>query len=364
MASENRSAADYLTDRLVQDARTWSFFQAVEHIQRLYDGGNEVGSHLLPSDEKIFFSVDHRLGFPISDINRIELPLSPNTDHKSSNGPVPDFPSDIRLNGTSNAELAQPFQLEVAFLGLHGANSPLPSYYQETIARYDAEGSLLKGFFDFFHNRLIGLMHRTMRKYRYYVRYQPEAQDNFSQNMFCVFGLADREARDTSSINWARLLTFTGILASRNRSPQVVASVVAHAFFHEDVEVEEWIQRKVDIPLNQRSALGTQNFQLGENVVIGDRVPDIASKFNIYLKNLSFERFQDFLPSGKDHAALKQLIEFMLRDQHAYDIKLGLAPRQARPLDLSDSDEGHLGWSSFLGSGDAGQRDVLITARL
>lgn len=361
MASEDRQTADNLTDRLVHDARTWSFFQAVEHIQRTYDGGSEVGSHMLPGDEKIFFSVDHRLGFPISDINRIDLS---NPGHLKANGAVPNIPSDIHVNGSATGGLRQPFQLEVAFLGLHGANSPLPSYYQETIARYDAEGSLLKGFFDFFHNRLIGLMHRTMRKYRYYVRYQPEAKDGFSQNMFCVFGLADQEARDSSKINWARLLTFTGILASRNRSPQVVASVVAHAFFHEDVEVEEWIQRKVDIPANQLSALGKQNFQLGQDVVLGDRVPDLASKFNIYLKNLSFERFQDFLPSGKDHEPLKQLVEFMLRDQHAYDIKLGLAPRQARPLDLSDSDEGHLGWSSFLGSGDAGRRDVLITARL
>jgi type VI secretion system protein ImpH len=338
MASQDRSTADNLKSGLVKDARNWSFFQAVEHLQRAYDNGTEVGTHLEPSDEKILFSVDHRLGFPVSEINAI-----------TSSGSID--PSEKLL-------------FDVAFLGLHGSSSPLPSYYQETIARYDAEGSLLKGFFDFFHNRLISLMHRTMRKYRYYVRYRPEADDAYSQNMFCIFGLADQEARAQSPINWARLLTFAGILASRNRSPQVISSVVAHAFFHEDVHVEEWIQRKVDIPAEQRTSLGQQNAVLGQDVVIGDRVPDLASKFNIYLKNLSFERFQDFLPSGRDYKALRQLIEFMLRDQHAYDIKLGLAEGEARPLALTDKAEGHLGWSSFLGAGDAGRRDVLITARL
>ena len=364
MASEDRPAADHLTDLLVRDARAWSFFQAVEQTQRAFDDGTEVGTHLLPADEKIVFSVDNRLGFPVSDINGIVLEDA--------------LPVDAHADG--DEEEAHPnrgperFRMEVTFLGLHGAGSPLPSYYQETVARYDAEGSLLKGFFDFFHNRLVGLMHRTMRKYRYYVRYKPGARDDFSQAMFCLFGLADREARELSPINWARLLTFTGLLASRNRSPQVVSSVVAHAFFHPDVEVEEWIRRKVDIPAEQQFSLGRLNSVLGESAVIGERVPDIASKFNIYLKNLGFDRFQEFLPRGSSHEALKQLVEFMLRDQHAYDIKLGLAAGEAKPLCLHGREEispeevdgyrSHLGWSSFLGTGEASRRDVRVTGRL
>ncbi|MET3600453.1 type VI secretion system baseplate subunit TssG [Martelella mangrovi] len=364
MASEDRPAADHLTDLLVRDARAWSFFQAVEQTQRVYDDGTEVGTHLLPTDEKIVFGVDSRLGFPVSDINDIV---------REEKLPEDDRDVDDRDKAVPTNDLER-LRMEVTFLGLHGAGSPLPSYYQETIARYDAEGSLLKGFFDFFHNRLVGLMHRTMRKYRYYVRYRPAATDSFSQAMFCIFGLADREAREQSPINWARLLTFTGLLASRNRSPQVVSSVVSHAFFHPDVEVEEWVRRKVDIPAEQQFSLGRLNSVLGESAVIGERVPDIASKFNVYLKNLGFERFQEFLPRGSSHQALKQLIEFMLRDQHAYDIKLGLAAGEAKPLCLhgreeisSDEVDGyrsHLGWSSFLGTGEASRRDVRVTGRL
>ncbi|MAM09275.1 MAG: type VI secretion system baseplate subunit TssG [Rhizobiaceae bacterium] len=352
---------------MVRDARAWSFFQAVEQTQRAFDDGTEVGTHLLPKDEKIVFSVDNRLGFPLSDINGIVLEEKASGDGQT----IDDV--DEREKAPS-PDRRERFRMEVTFLGLHGAGSPLPSYYQETIARYDAEGSLLKGFFDFFHNRLVGLMHRTMRKYRYYVRYKPGAKDDFSQAMFCLFGLADREARELSPINWARLLTFTGLLASRNRSPQVVSSVVSHAFFHPDVEVEEWIRRKVDIPAEQKFSLGRLNAVLGESAVIGDRVPDIASKFNVYLKNLGFDRFQEFLPRGSGHQALKQLIEFMLRDQHAYDIKLGLAAGEAKPLCLHGNEDiapeevdgyrSHLGWSSFLGTGEASRRDVRVTGRL
>ncbi len=344
MASENWTTASDLGGDIQPEAHNWSFFQAVEQIQRCYDERNEVGTHLLPKDEKITFSVMHSLGFPLSDI------------------------SFIKCNGKQEAAERQleyrSFNMEVTFLGLHGSSSPLPSYYQEVIAKYDAEGSLLKGFFDFFHNRLIGLLHRSMRKYRYYVRYEPGALDPYSHWIFCVFGLNDQELRSQSPINWARLLTFAGVLASRNRSPKAIASVVSHAFFHRDVEVEEWVQRRVDIPEEQRSQLGQLNMQLGDDTIIGDQVPDVSCKFNIFIKNLSFERFQEFLPHGRDFKALRDLVEFMLRDQHAYDIKLGLAEQQARPVILSDEYEGRLGWSTFLDKGNGGSREVLITARL
>lgn len=344
MASKNWTTASDLGGNLQSKAHNWSFFQAVEHIQRSYDESNEVGTHLLPEHEKITFSVMHTLGFPLSDISALKY-----------NGKQ-------EVSGHHIETLN--FNMEVTFLGLHGSNSPLPSYYQEVIAKYDAKGSLLKGFFDFFHNRLIGLLHRSMRKYRYYVRYEPGALDSFSHWICCIFGLSNQELRHQSPINWARLLTFAGVLASRNRSPTAIASVVSHAFFHDDVEVEEWVQRRVDIPEEQCSQLGQQNMLLGENTIIGNQVPDISCKFNIYIKNLSFERFQDFLPHGRDFKSLRDLVEFMLRDQHAYDIKLGLGEQQARPVILSDEYEGRLGWSTFLDKGYSGSRDVLITARL
>ncbi|KZK97864.1 hypothetical protein PsAD5_02099 [Pseudovibrio sp. Ad5] len=344
MASENWATTSDLRGDLQFNARSWSFFQAVELIQRCYDERTEVGTHLLPKDEKINFSVMHSLGFPLSDIASIER-----QDNQQGEVEPVDYVD---------------FNMEVTFLGLHGSSSPLPSYYQEVIAKYDAQGSLMKGFFDFFHNRLVGLLHRSMRKYRFYVRYEPGALDPFSQWVFCVFGLSDQESRHKSPINWARLLTFAGVLASRNRSPAAIASVVSHSFFHKEVEVEEWVQRRVDIPEGQRSELGQHNMLLGEDTIIGDSVSDISSKFNIFIKNLSFERFQDFLPHGRDYKALRDLVEFMLRDQHAYDIKLELAENQASPVMLTDEYEGRLGWSTFLDKGDGRSREVLISARL
>ncbi|WP_310620617.1 type VI secretion system baseplate subunit TssG [Flexibacterium corallicola] len=342
MASQNRTTAPYLREKIQEDARDWSFFQAVEHLQRQHDDGREVGTHLLPEEEKVLFAVNHGLGFPISDV----------------------FSAQPFLASEDELKEALPLLIEVGFLGLHGTSSPLPSYYQEVIAQYDQKGSLIKGFFDFFHNRVLGLLHRVMRKYRYYIQYKPEAQDRFSHQMFAIFGMGDEDARNSSAINWERMLTHADALASRNRSPSVIVSVVAHAFFHQSVEVEEWVQRKVDIPEDQRSSLGQSNMVLGENAIAGERVPDISSKFNIYLKNLKFNRFKDFLPHGRDYKPLRDLIDFMLRDQHAYDIKLGLAEGEAIPVTLNKDCESRLGWSSFLGGSEAEARDVLITARL
>ncbi len=342
MASQNRSSAPNLSTHLEERGRHYAFFQAVELIQKQLDDGREVGTHVLARDEKVFFNVNHNLAFPLSDIASID-----------------DLPA-----GDEQVESANRFLMTVNFLGLHGSGSPLHSYYPETIAQYEAEGSVLKGFFDFFHNRTVGLLHRSWRKYRYYQRYRPGGGDPFSQWVFSLFGLGDERVRASTRVYWPRLLCFAGILATRNRSPGVLSTVISHAFDIRRVEIEEMVRRKVEIPREQRSAAGGGNCMLGQSMVIGDRANDCQGKFRIVLHDLTHRRFSDFLPSGKDFKRLRGLVEFMLRDQFAYDLKLCLAPREARPLTLQKAEEGRLGWSSFMGEGEVDDiRPVVIRVR-
>lgn len=341
MANQNRASAPDLSTHVNERGRHYAFFQAVELIQKQLDGGREVGTHVLARDEKVFFNVSHALAFPLSDIAAIH-----------------DLPADEREGGRKR------FLMTVNFLGLHGSGSPLPSYYPEMIAQYDAEGSILRGFFDFFHNRIVGLFHRSWRKYRYYQRYQPGGADPFSQWVFSLFGLGDERVRASTRVYWPRLLCFAGILATRNRSPGVLSTVISHAFDLKRVEIEEMVRRKVEIPREQRSAAGGASCTLGQSMVIGDRANDCQGKFRIVLHDLTHRRFSEFLPSGKDFKRLRGLVEFMLRDQFAYDLKLCLAPREARPLTLHGREEGRLGWSSFMGEGEVDDiRPVVIRAR-
>jgi len=320
LAPEGQDFAAYLH----RNARSLSAFQAIELIENRLDDGREVGTHAQASDEKLFFEVDHSLRFPLSDV----VEITP-------------------LEATDSGN--ERYRMRVTFLGLHGSNTPLPSFYAESIARYDAQESVSKAFFDFFHNRIVGLLYRSWRKFRYYRRYRPGGGDVFSRWIYSLFGLGLDESRLETRIYWPRLLCFAGMLSTRNRSPALISTVLAHAFELSDVNVEQWVKRQVRIPADQKSALGQANVRLGDNFVIGENAADIQGKIRICIGNLTFKRFQDFLPQARDFKTLRALIEFMLRDQLSYDLRLGLRPGEAYPITLAKDCPGRLGWSSFLG---------------
>jgi len=181
-----------LVDYLRQNARHLSAFQAIELIENMLDEGREVGTHMHGRDEKLFFEVDHSLRFPLSDVADIQ-PIEPLPENGyqllDGNGAAAKNPK---------ALTGQRFRMRVTFLGLHGSNTPLPSFYAEQIARYDAQESVSKAFFDFFHNRIVGLLYRGWRKFRYYRRYRPGGEDVFSRWIYSLFGLGFEQARASS----------------------------------------------------------------------------------------------------------------------------------------------------------------------
>ncbi|OOE32222.1 hypothetical protein BZG05_15145 [Salinivibrio kushneri] len=315
------SAAD-----LVQDARVYSFFQLVELLQK-HKGLN-------PEEEEwerecqLVFSANPSLGFAASDISSLDQV----NDHT------------VMLTN---------------FLGLAGSQSPLPAFITEQLL-HEEPGGIKRPFLDFFNNRLIALVYRIWRKYRYYVRFQPGAEDQFSAQLFALVGLGDPQLRGETPINWCKMLAYAGTLAGRSRSPTVVSGIIAHCFDLEQVEIRQWVTRKVKIAKEQQMSLGCMNGRLGEDTVIGESVFDCNGKFVICIKNLTRERFNDFLPVGKEYQPLCKLVEFILREQMAFDIELSMTDEETPALQLGK--QVALGWTSFLGE-DLQDKRVLIQVR-
>lgn len=158
------------------------------------------------------------------------------------------------------------------------------------------------------------------------------------------------------------MLAYAGTLAGRSRSPQVVAGIIAHCFDLEDVTIRQWVRRRVLIDKSQQLGLGVQNASLGIDSIIGESVVDCSGKFVICIGNLTQERFADFLPSGKEHQPLCKLVEFILREQMAYDVELTMKESEAPDFCLHPEQGVALGWTSFLGS-DTTNKNVLIQVR-
>ena len=299
-------------DHLCANVRSYNFYQLVELLHRVQKQDPECGNQAL------FFSANPSLGFAASDVTSLDVIEQ------------------------------QYLRLETTFLGMSGAQSPLPAYLLEQLLT-EGESGLRKPFLDFFNHRLITLIYQIWRKYRYFIRFRADASDDFSTQVFALVGLADGRLRGETPINWCKMLAYSGMLAGRSRSPQVVAGIIAHCFDLEQVTIRQWEVRYVRIPEDQKMRLGKNNTSLGKDSTIGKQVKDCMGKFVICIHDLSLIRFQDFLPVGKDHQPLIKLVEFTLREQMAFDLELGLKEDAAPPMQLSSSHGASLGWSTFTG---------------
>lgn len=322
MAMADRKAAPDLADVLLTDAKNYDFFRLLEQLHGLHGDDLEAIDAAEPERQRVRLSSYAGLSFPASDVALAE-----------------------RMQDNARSD----YRVQATFFGLHGPDSPLPGYYLDRLAYEHGQGlGIRPAFFDFFNHRLLTLLHQAWRKYRYYIRFRQEARDRFSRYVFALIGLNDEELRGTTPIPWSRLLSFAGLIASRSRSPAVVAGIIAHCFDLRTVQIREFETRYMYIAGEQRLALGKRNGQLGENFVIGSRVRTRHSKFAIVIPDLDQQRFRQFLPSGENFPRLRKLIDFVLRDPAAYDLELGLRQEEVPPFNLGQSKGTHLGWTSFL----------------
>ncbi|NMX76139.1 type VI secretion system baseplate subunit TssG [Pseudomonas sp. WS 5532] len=315
MATPDGSAGPALT-ALARTIREYSLFQAVlQVIERLRD------SHPSLDDDALYdlleFQANPSLGFPGHDIDRVVFFV----EHGQ-------LRARVRLN----------------VLGLFGAGSPLPGFYQE-----QASGSVSRGFLDVFHHRLQRLMLPIWRKYRYRASFRTDASDAFSAQMFALVGLGSRQIRDAAQLDCKRLLPYLGLLSLRAHSATLIETVLRHYFKHSRLFIEQWVERTVVIAQQQRNQLGTANNVLGEDLLLGHRVADRSGKFRVHVEGLSWQRFHTFLPAGSACKPLCSLVRLMLRVPLDYDVRLVLAEGEVRPLHIGERNVCRLGWTSWLG---------------
>lgn len=341
MAFTDRKSTAYLISEALKEAKSYSFFQLVEYIHALNDYSLETAQDVSPRDEVIKFSSTGSIGFPASDITNAGI---------------------NKLEGK-----LQPW-IETSFFGMHGSVSPLPGHFLDIVAwEFAQKEGIRYHFLDFFNHRLTTLLHRAWRKYRYFVRYQSSGSDRFSAHNFSLLGAYDKTLRSGSLIHWSLLLKYSGIISSNHRSAVSVSRIIAHYFSLKSVEIKEWVLRNVQISAAQRSQLGVANFGLGQSLVVGSQVPTRMGKFILSIKNLTQKEFQSFLPNGQNYPVLVELTEFLLKDQHAYDLELGLLPNEIPVLQLASNSKKPpcLGWSTILGGqAQCHKNNMLITVNV
>ncbi|WP_411563453.1 type VI secretion system baseplate subunit TssG [Pseudomonas shirazensis] len=321
MATADRQTTADLAEALLAQAHQYNFFQLLERLHGLHGDDLEPRWPDEATRLRVRLGCDPRLTFPVSDVVKAER----------------------------FSDQAERYSVCTTFMGLHGTDSPLPTYYLEQIAYDHAHDiGVRPAFFDFFNHYLLSLLHRIWRKYRYYIRFQAGATDGFSQYVFALIGLDNKQLRGDTELPWSRLLSFAGVIASRSRAPGTVAGIIAHCFDLSSVQIREFESRSVPTAIRQTVSLGRANGCLGSTFMVGNRTRTRSSKFTILISDLDQAQLRQLLPSGVNFRRLRALIGFLLRDGLAYDLELRLKQHALSPFCLHRSQGAHLGWTSFV----------------
>jgi type VI secretion system protein ImpH len=306
---------------LSQKIREYSLFQAVLLV---IDRLRLAHPHFSEDElyDQLEFQANPSLGFPGSDVDRVEF---------------------FHEHGLMRARLR--FNL----IGLVGSVSPMPAFYGEQALGDNEDGNPTRDFLDLFHDRLQRLMLPIWRKYRYRASFQSGAIDPFSAQLFALIGLGGEEIRKAQELNWKRLLPYLGLLSLRAHSAALIEAVLRYYFKHPELNLEQCIERRVAVLVEQRNRLGRTNSMLGEDLVLGEYVRDRSGKFRIHIRELTWSRFHEFLPIGPGYQPLCALVRFTLRDPLDYDIRLMLRHEEIRELRISEQNTCRLGWTTWLG---------------
>ena len=338
-----------LIDRLLEEAYRFDFFQAVRILERAAARAADpqratpclpVGEDHAPRQEAVRFRAQVGLAFPASPVAQIER---------------------MKAGSSADEPDARPWEMLVTFLGLVGPHGVLPEHYTSlVIERVRSKDYTLRDFLDVFHHRTLSLFHRAWEKYRFPIGYEKSQtlgreEDLFTRSLYCLVGMGPAAVRRRSRYDDEALLYYAGLFAQRPPSAVSLELMIAD-FFAVPVALRQFQGQWLVLSQEDRSLLPAsrdlrgQNNQLGGNVVIGERVWDVQSKFRVRLGPLDYARFRQLLPNGPSLPTLGQLVRTYVGPQWDFEVQPVLRSAQVPWCRLGGDgqDPSRLGWNTWI----------------
>lgn len=301
----------YLLDNISQ----FSFYQAVQFLQRIWPDSAPVGYEGPADQERVRLRPTVSLSFPPADMEHAEV-----------------------LGEQDRVSLT------TTFLGLVGSDSPLPYVYVEHIAQIASEeaGERVRGFLDIFHHRFLSLLFRTWRKYRPAARSGDLADPLFTRVLSFV---GHNEKLHLGGARFPRL-SETRLSVLRHRSASGLRFLLEKRLGYE-VAIQQLVRRVVPIPPEQHTSLGRGNCELGSTFVVGKNIVD-RNKVRIKILAKDFEMFKHLVPGQPDFLQIEDVMQSYLRTHTDHDVEVRLEHEHVPEWELG-SRKLPLGFGMWLG---------------
>jgi type VI secretion system protein ImpH len=233
------------------------------------------------------------------------------------------------------------FELTLTFMGLVGVSSPLPLYFSEYIARHEENSQPLIDFLNIFNHRCYSLFYQAWKKYRF-ISISMGATDPLCRRIAMLAGM---DPNRLSEPLYARLLSYTGLLAGKSRGKSAMTSLLSDFFSDLPVAIKEFQPRWVEIRNPVKMGIDAR---LGVNSTAGTHSWDVSGKFRVAVGPLPRERFELFLPNSENIKKMKELITIFLAEPLDYDIEVKMQSSELVPVVLAANNT-RLGETSSLG---------------
>ncbi len=323
MASEKRQSGTGIEAQLYNEFYEFSFFKAVELLEKFARDKKKLGQTLEPGKEPVRFSVKPGFAFPASDI------------------------SDLRK--TSDKGIAE---MEVAFMGLIGPSGLLPNWYNElAIEREKNKDHTFVEFLNIFHHRLISLFYLAWKKPRFPENYRPGAGDRLSRYVLSLAGLGTSGMVGMLGLPRESLTFYSGLLSLPVASAASIEAAIEY-FSGARTKVDQFVQRDVSLEENDCTRLGSANATLGSDAVCGTQVKECQTKFRVNLGPVEYQVYKRLMPVGDLLLPVFSLIRYMVGIEFEFEIRVFLK-KEETPLCIlgqEGTDTAILGWTTWASS--------------
>lgn len=329
-----------LFQKLEKEVHQMDFFQVLRLLENAHPHLPRIGESLRPRDDMVRFRQWPELIFHATSLQEFQPP-----------------------------DAEGPGRLYVNFMGLTGANAPLPIHlteYARDRLRNGGDATLTR-FLDIFHHRLISLFYRARAMSEPVISLDRDDGDRFSNYIGSLFGIGSPALRERDEISDFAKLHFAGLLANKTRHASGLVTIL-RAYFKLPIQLEQFVGHWMHLPVEVRSRLGAleSGAQLGISTVLGNWVWDSQNKFRLIIGPLDYDDYCRMLPDGESMQRLVSWVRNYVGDTLEWDVRLILKKEQIPKLQLGGMTR--LGFTTWPASRshlrDADQLTVNPTARL
>ena len=319
MADKNRDKRNDLTLKLQKEAYKYGFFHTLRLIECVYSDKPLIGQSKRAIDDPVRFGQEITLAFEPSTISRF---IPSNSGH--------------------------PPRLNQYFLGLFGANGPMPLHITEYIKgrMHHHHDYTQARFVDFFHHRMISLFYRAKANSEPTFNFD-RPNDRFSGYVGSLLGVGDESLLQRDDMPDLAKYHYSGHLAHHSKNVDGLKAII-NDFFKLPVKLEQFVGEWLTIEKADLSCLGMQSScELGMSTILGSRVWGCQHKFRLVFGALSFQQYESLLPAGQRLKKLIAIVHNYIGYELVWDINLILKAEDVKGIKLGES--GRLGWTSWLG---------------